>query len=274
MPETELDVISLDSPLGARIDGIDLREALEPQLAQRLRDLLFEHQVLFFRDQALDDAQHIRFASYFGEPNVYPLTRMLGIDKPIEFVWDGPDRKPTAAGWHTDVTWLPDPPKIGVLNAQVMPERGGDTLWCSLYSLHDTLSQKERAALHDLAVHNAPHPGFIERVVKSLDEKLVEPFLDRYGDGAQHRLVCEHYVTGRPLLYLCGGFMDHVVGMDKAEGRALLQQLMERADDPAHQVRWEWAVNDLAIWDERSTMHRVDASHWPEPRRMRRCTVS
>jgi alpha-ketoglutarate-dependent taurine dioxygenase len=111
-------------------------------------------------------------------------------------------------------------------------------------------------------------------VVKSLDEKLVEPFIDQYGDGAQHPLVCEHYVTGRPLLYLCGGFMDHVVGMDQSEGRALLQKLMERADDPGRQIRWKWAVNDLAIWDERSTMHRVDASHWPEPRRMRRCTVS
>ena len=274
MPETNLQVTPLDGPFGARIGGIDLRKPLEAQLALRLRDLLFEYQVLFFRDQALDDAQHIQFASYFGKPNVYPLTKMLRRDQPIEFVWDGPDRKPTAAGWHTDVTWLPDPPKIGILNAQVIPKRGGDTLWCSLYSLYDALSEEERADLHDLVVHNAPGPGFIELVVKSLDEKLVEPFLDRYGDGARHPLVCEHYVTGRPLLYLCGGFMDHVVGMDGSEGRTLLKHLMERADDPAYQVRWEWAVDDLAIWDERSTLHRVDASHWPEPRRMRRCTVS
>ena len=55
---------------------------------------------------------------------------------------------------------------------------------------------------------------------------------------------------------------------------ASLQRLMERADDPVHQLRWQWEVDDLAIWDERSTMHRVDTSHWPEPRRMRRCTVS
>lgn len=274
MSETNLQVTLLDGPLGARIDGIDLRRPLEPQLVEKLRNLLFEHQVLFFRDQAFDDAEHIRFASYFGKPNVYPLTRMLGRDEPIEFVWDGPDRKPAAAGWHTDVTWLPDPPKIGVLNAQVIPERGGDTLWCSLYSLYETLSDKERADLSDLIIHNAPGPGFIELVVRSLDEKLVKPFVDQYGDGARHSLVCEHYVTGRPLLYLCGAFMDHVIGMDRSEGRGLLQHLMERANDPSNQVRWEWAVDDLAIWDERSTMHRVDASHWPEPRRMRRCTVS
>ena len=274
MSETDLRATRLDDPLGARIDGIDLRKPLEPHLVEGLRELLFEHQVLFFRDQALDDAEQIRFASYFGEPNVYPLTQMLGSSEPIEFVWDGPDRKPTAAAWHTDVTWLPDPPKIGVLNAQVMPERGGDTLWCSLYSLYDALSEEERAELRDLVVHNAAGPFFLEFVVKTLDERLVEPFTEQYGDGAQHSLIREHYVTGRPLLYLCGGFMEHVVGMDRSEGRALLQRLMKRADDPTYQLRWEWAVNDLAIWDERSTMHRVDASHWPEPRRMRRCTVS
>jgi taurine dioxygenase len=270
----DLRVEKLDAVLGARIEGIDVREPLTPDLVERLRELLFEHQVLFFRDQPLSDAQHIQFASHFGVPNVYPITKMLGSDKPLEFVWDGPDRKPAAAGWHTDVTWLQDPPKIGVLNAQVMPKHGGDTLWCSLYTLYDALSPDERAVLRDLVVHNAPGRGFIERVVQSIDDALVEPFRDLYGGGAQHPLVSEHYVTGRPLLYLCGGFMDHVVGKDPSEGRALLKRLMERADDPANQIRWEWAVNDLAIWDERSTMHRVDASHWPEVRRMRRCTVS
>ena len=65
-------------------------------------------------------------------------------------------------------------------------------------------------------------------------KKLVEPFMDQYGDGAQHPLVCEHYVTGRPLLYLCGGFMDHVLGMDRIGGaRPMLRHLMERAEDPA-----------------------------------------
>lgn len=274
MTQPALSVHKLDAALGARVEGLDLSQPLEPGLVAEIRGLLFEHQVLFFRNQDLDDADQIRFASYFGKPNVYPLNEMLGRHEPLEIVWDGPDRKPVAAGWHTDVTWLQDPPKIGVLNAQVMPEHGGDTLWCSLYTLHDALADDEREALHDLVVHNEPGPGFLDLVVRSIDQALVEPFLDRYGDGAQHSLIRDHYVTGRPLLYLCGGFMSHVVDMPKDEGRALLQRLMKRAEDEAHQIRWKWEVGDVALWDERSTMHRVDASHWPEPRRMRRCTVS
>ena len=62
--------------------------------------------------------------------------------------------------------------------------------------------------------------------------------------------------------------------MEIDEGRELLRELMRIASDEKLHVRWDWQVDDLAIWDERSTMHRVDASHWPEPRKMRRCTVS
>lgn len=269
-----LQVDKLDAALGAEVRGIDLREPLDPALVDALRGLLFEHQVLFFRGQNLDDEQHIEFASNFGEPNVYPLTRMVGIDKPIEFVWDGPDRKPTAGAWHTDVTWLADPPKIGMLAAQRIPAQGGDTLWCDLYALHDALPDDLREQIRDLVVRHAAGEGFIELVVRSLDESLVEPFRAKYGAGAEHALVRDHYVTGRPLVYLAGGFMDHVSGMDAEEGRALLRRLMEFASDPAFHVRWKWAVDDVALWDERSTMHHVDTSHWPEPRRMRRCTVS
>ncbi len=274
MPPSDLHVEPVEGPLGVVVEGIDLSEPIESSRIDELRRLLFEHQVLFFRDQPLDDEAHLRFASCFGKPNVYPVNEMIGRHEPLEIVRDGPDRRPTAAGWHTDVTWLPDPPKIGMLNAQVIPESGGDTLWCSLYSLYDALPEAERDALRDRIVHNEPGPVFVELVIKTIDERLVEPFLERYGAGAQHPLIREHDVTGRPLLYLCGGFMDHIIGMERDAGRDLLRRLTEQADDPSHHIRWHWRVGDVALWDERSTMHRVDASHWPEPRRMRRCTVS
>jgi taurine dioxygenase len=111
-------------------------------------------------------------------------------------------------------------------------------------------------------------------VLESLGSDFIERFRARYGDGSTHSLVRKHYVTGRPLVYLAGAFMDHVVEMDREEGRSLLRELMEIADHEVHQIRWKWEVDDLAIWDERSTMHRVDASHWPKQRLMRRCTIS
>ena len=78
MTQPALSVHKLDAALGARVEGLDLSQPLEPGLVAEIRGLLFEHQVLFFRNQVLDDADQIRFASYFGKPNVYPLNEMLG----------------------------------------------------------------------------------------------------------------------------------------------------------------------------------------------------
>lgn len=270
---TTLQIEKLDAALGARIAGVDLREPLEPGLVDALRDALFDHQVLFFRDQPLSDDQHLDVARAFGRPNVYPLVEMLGSDKPLEIVADGPNQKPVASSWHTDVTWLPDPPKIGILSAQVIPERGGDTLWCSLYSVYDSLPPEKLAAIRDLEIAHAPGEGFVQLVVNRFGDDFRARFRARYGEGTTHPLVREHPVTGRPLIWLSGGFMDGVVDMEREAGRALLGELMALADDPVHQVRWPWQPHDLAIWDERSTMHRVDSNHWPAPRVMRRCTI-
>ncbi|MCH2169137.1 TauD/TfdA family dioxygenase [Myxococcota bacterium] len=268
------EVEPLDSALGARIHGIDLRTPLTSEVSQGLRDTLYEYQVLFFRDQPLSDQQHLALAQNFGTPNLYPVNEMLGIHEPLEFVEDGPGKKPVAAAWHTDVTWLQDPPKIGILAAQIMPAEGGDTMWCSLYSVYDALSREMRERIQNLTVAHAAGPGFVELVIKRFGDEFVARFEELYGSGSRHPLIRNHEVVGRPLVYLAGGFMDHIEGQDIDSGRRLLKELMSIADDPVHQIRWKWAVDDLAIWDERSTMHRVDTSHWPEPRRMRRCTIS
>ena len=162
---------------------------------------------------------------------------------------------------------------MGSIQAQLMPASGGDTMWCSLYSIYESLSAEMKLRIRDVDIAHAPGPGFMELVIEPLGEEFKERFHTRYGTGSRHPLFREHYVTNRPLVYLAGGFMKEIVGWDKEEGRGLLRELMEIAEDPAHQIRWNWDVHDMAIWDERSTMHRVDTSHWPEPRRMRRCTV-
>ena len=263
----------LDAVLGAQVSGVDLREDLAPDTVSTLREALFAHQVLFFRDQALDDEQHLAFARNFGRPLVFPVVEMLGSDVPLEFVLDDEQNKSKADYWHTDITWLPDPPKLGVLSAQVIPETGGDTLWCSLYSIYEDLSAEQRERIAQLVVEHRPGPAFFDAVLGRLGDDFMARFRARYGDGAQHPLCRNHYVTERPLVYLAGGFMHEVVDWERDASRELIRELMAIADRPKHQIRWRWRENDVAIWDERSTMHQVDSDHWPQKRLMRRCTL-
>jgi taurine dioxygenase len=88
-----------------------------------------------------------------------------------------------------------------------------------------------------------------------------------------HPLVRTHSETGRDALYVSGFFMHAVAGFEPHESQWMLEWLRARVDDPNLQVRWRWRPGDVAIWDERCTNHRALADHYPQRRRMRRCTV-
>ena len=59
---------------------------------------------------------------------------MLGGTTLSSTIEDTADSPPDADGWHTDVTWVAEPPAYAVLNAKVIPARGGDTMWSSLFA--------------------------------------------------------------------------------------------------------------------------------------------
>ena len=96
--------------------------------------------MLFFHDQDLTEDEQLAFASTFGPVGQYPLTKMFGGTAMSSTIEDTADSPPDADGWHTDVTWVAEPPAYAVLNAKVIPERGGDTMWASLFAAYDALS--------------------------------------------------------------------------------------------------------------------------------------
>ena len=59
------------------------------------------------------------------------------------------------------------------------------------------------------------------------------------------------------------------------EARAFIRDLTEHATEPRFTYAHKWRVNDLVIWDNRTTMHR--ARRYPdtgEARDMRRTTIT
>jgi alpha-ketoglutarate-dependent taurine dioxygenase len=87
----------------------------------------------------------------------------------------------------------------------------------------------------------------------------------------EHPLVWSHR-TGRRSLVL-GASTSHVVGMDRDEGRALLDDLLGRATAPDRVYRHEWSVGDTVIWDNRGVLHRAVPYEPTSPREMLRTTL-
>jgi taurine dioxygenase len=264
-----MDIARLTGRLGAVVEGVDL-ETIDDETFGALHDALMAHQVIFLRKQTLSDDGHRALAARFGIPTVYPLSRHFGGTEYLHTIEDTPESPPDADGWHMDITWVDGHPKVAILAAMVIPSYGGDTMWSDLYGAWNQLSPTMQALLSPLEIRHSPGEEFWAAVGRNgIDvTELRSAF-----PGAVHPLVRDHPVTGRTLLNVSGSFMDAVVGMEPAESDWILTWLKSRVDDPNLQVRWQWQEGDVAIWDELSTNHRALSDHYPQHRKMRRCTV-
>ena len=87
-------------------------------------------------------------------------------------------------------------------------------------------------------------------------------------------MVIRHPETGREVLYVNRLMSDYIVGMDRAESDALLEDLFQVLEDPAHTYEHVWTPGDLVMWDNMCTLH---ARTWFDPsqsRVLRRTTVA
>ena len=90
---------------------------------------------------------------------------------------------------------------------------------------------------------------------------------------ARHPLVHVHKGSGRKALFIAAHTMD-VEGMDKAEGRALIKQLIEHCTQPQYTFSVTWNAGDMVIWDNLCSMHRGGEYAYDTYKRdMRRTTV-
>jgi len=269
-------VVPVSGALGAEVREVDLR-SLEPRHLPEILGVLHRYEVIFFRGAGLTPEEHMTVAAMFGDINIFPVSRLQGSTEPtFQVITDGPDSPPEADYWHTDVTWVAEPPKYALLHAEVVPERGGDTLWASMTTAYDALSPTMQRLITGLeVVHDCQ--SFIAGMRRKGGgpgiDRLSAKILENY-PPVTHPLVRTHPETGRRALFLGGRFMRRVNGMHEAESRALLDLLARHIEDPRFHCRWRWEPGDLAIWDERSTNHRSAADHFPQARSIRRVEIA
>lgn len=239
--------------------GLDIRGPLGGQAGAELYRALVEHLVLFFRDQPLTPAQQVAFGRNFGELHIHPYIPPLpGYPEvmALKSRTTGPARMAYQSNrWHTDLTYVQDPPKARILHAVEVPPAGGDTMWLSLYAAYDALSAAmkeflaDKLAVHDI-VQSMPHDFLEETTAPEQLERI-----RRQTPAVTHPVVAIHPETGRRLLYLNRNFSRAIVGLKPAESDALLGFLLDHIEQPEFQCRLHWRAGTTAIWDNRATQH-------------------
>ena len=190
--------------IGAIVEGVDLRR-LDDASFDAVYAALLEHQVLFFREAHLDDEEHMALAHRFGQPSLFPLSKLMGATEPeLQVIHDGPDSAPETDGWHTDVTWMEQPSLGSIAQCVETPPVGGDTLFSDSHACYLGLPGDLQARIEYLAGIND-----YRLFLFGLDDDLIEAVKADIPFGVSHPLVRTHPETGKPALYIHGGFLRH-----------------------------------------------------------------
>jgi taurine dioxygenase len=260
-----LEIVPSGAALGAEIRGVDLRAVDDAAFAAIYRAWL-EHSVVLFRDQHLSDSDLIAFSRRYGAldqapvqengrrfvegcPEIYVVSNVVENGVAIGSLGAG------EAVWHTDMSYLPDPPKASALYALEVPPSGGDTYFCTMYGAWDALPEELRARALTLRVkHDGTYNsgGYVRAGVTPTDDPRTAP-------GTLHPLVCVHPESGRRHLYLGRRRNAWLEGLSIEDSNTLLDRIWEVAT--ADQLTWRhhWRAGDLVLWDNRCVMHRRDA---------------
>jgi alpha-ketoglutarate-dependent sulfate ester dioxygenase len=262
--------------IGAEITGVDTGTELGDDTVAQIRQALLLHKVVFLRGQSLDYRRQVAFAERLGPLTLGHPTLASPPDQPLLEEIDS--KKGTRANqWHTDVTFVERPPAYTLLHAVVIPPLGGDTMWANTVSAYESLPDELRDLADRLRV---VHTNTYDYALWTGREAREDPawFAQRQEfvstvHETEHPAVRVHPETGERSLVL-GGFARSVVGFSPQAGRDLIRVLQEYVTRPENTVRWQWRVDDLAIWDNRATQHYAIFDYGTEHRRGERVTVA
>lgn len=250
--------------VGAEICGVDLRD-IDESTFDSLYQAWLNHSVLLLRDQKLTDQELIAFSRRFGDLDLAPIQengRRFVDGHPELYVISNVVENGQAIGslgsgeavWHTDMSYLPDPPKASILYALEVPPIGGNTEFIDMYSLYDILPDGLKNRIGGLRVkHDGTYNsgGFVRQGVTINSDP-------REAVGTFHPLICRHPETHRKMLYLGRRRNAYIDGLTLEESEALLDELWAYCSKK--ELAWQnaWRVGDLVLWDNRCTMHRRD----------------
>jgi len=270
---TQLEVRPLSRAVGAEILGINLLEPVSDAQIAEIRKIWLQNSVVFFREQPLEPGAFQAFAQRFGDIIEYPFVKGLPDFPLIVPVLKLPHEKHNFGGvWHTDTTYLQEPPMATMLIARELPPVGGDTLFASNYAAFEGLSPALQDTLRTLKGVNSSAKA---AVTHSREDRLADSATDKGRSelNSEHPVVRTHPETGREALYVNPGHTTRFAGWTEDESAPLLNYLFEQQVKPEYTCRFVWRPGSIAFWDNRCALHNPINDYHGHKRLLHRITL-
>lgn len=273
--ETKLQFTKLGARIGAEIRGLDLSADLSDATIAHIREALNVHKALVFREaNVLDDDAQVRFAGRFGLlTNAHPTVASVA-GKPSVLPVDSENG--SANNWHTDVTFVVNPPQASTLRSITLPSYGGETLIASSAGAYQDLPAELRTFADSLwAIHTNDYDYSVPKNLEHANAEERRKEFTRIHFETAHPVVRVHPLTGERGLFI-GGFAQRlrIVGLSNTESKDILRLLQAYITRPENVVRVSWEPNQLVLFDNRITQHYAPDNYDGQPRTLNRVTIA
>jgi taurine dioxygenase len=266
---------------GATVSGLDLATPLDAATIQAVRAAWLEHHVLAFPDQNLTDANLERIVQSFGVFGSEPYFGTIeGSEHIVALTRQADEKAPLfAENWHSDWSFMAEPPIGTCLYSLVIPPVGGDTGFTNQQKALAEMPAALRARIEGrTALHSARAAYAPDGMYGAKDEAAGRSMAIRYAEDARavhgHSFILRHPESGRETLLGCLGYIIGVAGMGQDEALQLILELYEWQTREEFQYTHKWQEQMFVIWDNRSVLHRAYGGYDGYDRKLHRITVA
>lgn len=284
--QATIEIIPSGAPLGAEIGGVDLSQPVDDATFGEIERAYAGHGVLVFRDQHLTERQLVAVTERFGEVEEYvrstfalpdhpEIILISNIEENGEFIGVGD----AGTTWHTDMSYIPAPPRGSLLYAREVPVKDGkvlgDTLFSSTAAAYDDLPDATKTLLEGRRTSHSYEGKHARRA--SVGKSNRKPLSEEERASVQpveHPVIRTHPQSGRKCIYVIAGECVGITGLSDAEAEPLLEDLAARCPREEYIYRHRWRQFDLVIWDNCLVQHLAIHDYaLPQRRLMWRTTI-
>lgn len=228
------------APFGAEISNQQI-SSQTGALADEVLEALAKHRVVVLRDQNANDGELVQFLKGLGELTFTDGETPVEGASDLNLVSNVGRATPPRSVFHTDTSYVSQPPAFSALRAVVLPKAGGETLFSD---------QVQAAARLPSRILDWLKGRTLEHAAKGPDGRTI---------SARHPVLRRHPTTGETALFLSTPERCTALsGVDERTSARIVSILYQRSIRPSGLYRHDWRDGDIVLWDDRTTMHRAD----------------
>lgn len=284
-------------PFGVRIGGVTREATRDAATRAEINRLFRAHGVIVFEDVEPSDAMQVALSEVFGPLKEHPVKNVSRVDGEA---MPGVVRIHSPAGsgglvelqgkrlshwlpWHFDHAYNDELNYAGILRAtQIVPE-GGLTGFADGIALYDAFPRdllariEGRTIIYTLDVQYDTMRFGVPGDFRVIERKPTPAGFEeeaRRMPRALHPAVWTRD-SGEKVLHISPWMAVGIVGMENAEGDALLEEVCQTINALARDLSYfhKWRPTDMAIWDNTRVLHSVTGHDPSLDRTMQRTTI-